>query len=600
MPGTEAKTGHDSQSCDSAKDLFPQTGSGLLFDGSRRDGFFFRGILIRDLQLDDRLLLLGGLLLFGHLHGDGLGDRDVNGGGDHNRGGGFVVDQLLGGAQDIGGVGRHRLLGQLLLVGDVIIRTGHQLPEGGIALPANGLHGALLLGKECVHQVDPVGRGGLLLGYRGVVVRFSGIGGLGRRGCLLRDGFCFGTGGFRRRLLHFLAFEGFGDGNFLHSGGFFCDFVGSLLRGDFRDILSGGVRDILCGFVSFCGIGFRGGDLLLRDGFRLGRDILCGGICCLLGGRLFGRRLCREGDGDIVHLVALHVADEGMAHLGGGLPALGRIVGTGLQDDGSHLLVGAAGGLHLLAGSQPVQPGQTALGAVKGQLAVVVDLVEHQAQGIGVHGGVQTGIGIGHLGGGIGASVAIGQGRIPQGVHGHEAQITDAVLLIAEEVDILGLQIHIQPSGLPAHSHGGAEVDAQIHRRQMGHGTPAGETLQGLAVAAEDMDLKADAVLHGNDLTVLAGHKAALLCQGVQGLHFSADALGQIFIVGQDCIGIPEDTGQQQRLHLDLGGGQRDFLNNVSFIRIVPHGRITCNAVVVRNGLAQGKTVQQGGDITWF
>ena len=134
----------------------------------------------------------------------------------------------------------------------------------------------------------------------------------------------------------------------------------------------------------------------------------------------------------------------------------------------------------------------------------------------------------------------------------------------------------------------------------MGHGALAGMTLQGLAVTAEQMDLKAGTEFHGDDLILLAGHEAPLLRQSVQGPDLLPDGLGQLLVVGADGILIPEDAGQQQSFHLDLGGGEGDLLNNISFIRIIPHGRIAFNAAVVRDGLAQGKTVQHGGNVSGF
>ena len=273
-----------------------------------------------------------------------------------------------------------------------------------------------------------------------------------------------------------------------------------------------------------------------------------------------------------------------MAHLRGSLPALGGIKGTCLQDDPGHLLVRAAGRLDGLPCGQAVQPGPAALGTVKGQLAAVVQLVEHQAQGVGVHGGIHPGVGIGHLRRGVQAAVPVGQGSILQRIHGNEAQIADPVFLVAENVDILRLQIHVHPSGLPAHGHGGTQVDAQIHRAQMGHGAAAGEALQSPAVAGEQIDLKADPILHGQDLAGQEGDEAPLLRQGIQGLNLCTNTLGQLLIIGSDSIGIPVGTGQQQGLHAVLGGGQRDLLNNImSLIRIIAHGRVAFNGVMVRN-----------------
>ena len=289
-----------------------------------------------------------------------------------------------------------------------------------------------------------------------------------------------------------------------------------------------------------------------------------------------------------------------MAHLRRGLPAVGRIGGDGLCDDGGHLLVGTDGGGHALAAGQPRIPIGALLVGFEGQLACVVDLIEDQAQGVGVHGGVQGGIGIGHLGGGVDAAVALGQGRVGQHIHRHEAQVADAVLLILEHVDVLGLQVHIQPSGLPAHGQGGAHVDAQVHGAQVGHGIALHESVQGLTVAAEQDHVIADALLHRLDLMGFIGDKTSLSCQGFQGLHFLPDALGQILVVNADGFGIPEDTGQKQGFDLDLGGRKGDLLYNISFFRIIPHGRITGNAAVVRDGLTQGKAVQHRGYVSGF
>jgi hypothetical protein len=76
--------------------------------------------------------------------------------------------------------------------------------------------------------------------------------------------------------------------------------------------------------------------------------------------------------------------------------------------------------------------------------------------------------------------------------------------------------------------------------------------------------------------------------------------MGQLLVVGADSLGIPENAGQKQRIHLDLGGRQRDLLNDISLFRIIPHGRVARNAAVVGNGLTQGEAIQHGGYITGF
>ena len=289
-----------------------------------------------------------------------------------------------------------------------------------------------------------------------------------------------------------------------------------------------------------------------------------------------------------------------MTHFSGGLPAVGGIDGDGLGDDGSHVGIGADGSGHALAGTELLKPVGLLFGIGIGERAVIVDLIEDQTQGVGVHGGIQAGVGVGNLRRGIDAAAALGQGGIGQHIHGLEAQVTDAVFLIVEQIDVLRLQIHIEPSGLPAHRQGGAHVDAQVHGAQVGHAVAAQIALQGHAVAADEVHLVADALFHGHDLVILIRDEASLSRQGIQGLDFPGDALCQLLVIGADRVGILVNAGQQQRFDLNLGGGEGDLFHNISFFRIIPHGRIADNTMVVRNGLTQGEAVQHGGDVSGF
>ena len=289
-----------------------------------------------------------------------------------------------------------------------------------------------------------------------------------------------------------------------------------------------------------------------------------------------------------------------MAQLSGGLPAVGGIDGAGLCNDGGHLLVGADGRGHGLAVREPLGPFGPLLDGGEGELALIEDLIQDQAHGVGIHRGVQGGVGIGHLGGGVDAAVALGQGGVGQHIHRHKAQVADAVLLILEHLDVLGLQVHIQPSGLPAHGQGGAHIDAQVDGAQMGHGAALQMTVEGLAVAAQQDHVVADALLHRLDLMGIIGHKTSLPRQGLQGLDFLPDALGQFLVICADGLGIPEDAGQKQGFDLDLGGGEGDLLHNISFFRVIPHGRIAGDAAVLRDRLTQGEAVQQRGYVSGF
>ena len=519
--------------------------SGSFLHGLLRGGFFF---------------FCRGLLQLGQLHGNGRGDRQIDGLRSHHWRGSLMLDELIGGGQNVGSLGGDLLLGEGGYVGHVLIGAGHELPEGGLVLGGGGLCAVLLLSQKCVHQVDPVGFGGLLPGGGAVGSGFTAVFGSFLHYVRYFDGIC---GNFLHR---FAVCDGI-RAVFLHSGVGLFGRGRSLLHFDFRNSgFFGGVLHIVLVFCGFSGF--------LLHGFRLLR---------------LGR-----GDGDVVRTVSLHIADEGVTHLCRGLPPVLGGVGAGLADDLGHLRVCADGGRDGLAAGQPVQPGLPLLRR-EGELPLVVDLVEHQTQCVSIHGGVEACIGIRHLRRSIDTAIPVRQGCIGQGIHGHEAQIADAVFLIAEEVDVLRLQVHIQPSGLPADSQGCAQVDAQVHCPQMGHGAAAGEPVQCLAVAAEQMDLVSDALLHFRNLEALVGDKAPLSGQLFQNTHFLTHALGQFLVVGTHCFCIPVDTGQQQGFHLDLGGGEGNLLYNIPFFRIVPHGRIAFHAAVVRNCLTQGIAVQQGG-----
>ena len=497
-----------------------------------------------------------------------------------------MVDQLLGKAQDVGGLCGQILLGQVSRLRQIVLLAAKQLPEGGFFFIGLAVV-RLFLSQEGVHQVDPVGSGGVLFHFVGNFLYRSLFDRL-LSGGFLQNGL-FGGGIFDRFLHDRFLERRFGNG-FLHRGLFFDDFDRSLLHDGF-----------FCGFLGrglLHNFGLRHGSFLLDGGFLghfgcfFDRGFLCGSF--------HGLRLLGGGDGDILRTIALHVADQGMTKLSRGLPAVRRIVGAGFGDDGAHFLVRTHRGDHGLTGRQLLQPYRAADLVGEGQLTQIVNLVQNQTQGVGVHGSIQTGVGILHLGGSIVASVTVGQGSVLQGIQGYKAQIADAVLLIAEEIDVLGLQVGIQPASLPGDSHGGAQVDAQIQGAQMGHGVAVHVPLQGHAVAAEHKDLIAHALLHSLDLGTVTGHEATLFGKRIQSLDLPLDTMGQLLVVGADSLGIPENAGQKQRLHLDLRGRQRDLLNDISLFRIIPHGRIAGNTAVVGNGLTQGETIQHGGNNTGF
>ena len=170
------------------------------------------------------------------------------------------------------------------------------------------------------------------------------------------------TGGLGGGVLEIHADRGVGNGH---------GFLSKRLcgRGFLRGRCFGNGR-CLRGFFRFrCGGRVHPGSVFFRNGLRFRRRF------GFRGGRRDGRILRRGG---------LLVGGKGLAHIRGILPAVLPGGGQGAQDDGGHLLIGIPGSLK--------GPGGV-FGDVR-QYAAVVDPVEDHAQGVGVHGHVQSSHGV--------------------------------------------------------------------------------------------------------------------------------------------------------------------------------------------------------------
>ena len=179
---------------------------------------------------------------------------------------------------------------------------------------------------------------------------------------------------------------------------------------------------------------------ILRDGFLL--RILRDGFL-LLGRRFVGNgrglhrhhilRLCLDGgvdgDGGVIDGIALHVGGQRLAQLLRLLPALGGVGVNGPHDDLRDLVVGVDGRGEGFAGGF----------VLEGQAAVVIELIENHAHGVGVRRLVQRGHGVVQLRGRIGAAVLVRQGRVAQSVQRDEAQVADVVALFLGQEDVGGL-----------------------------------------------------------------------------------------------------------------------------------------------------------------
>ena len=107
-------------------------------------------------------------------------------------------------------------------------------------------------------------------------------------------------------------------------------------------------------------------------------------------------------------------------------------------------------------------------GRMSRKIAAIESLIQHKTQRIGIQRGIQGGISIGNFRGGIDSVVALRQNGIVQGIQPQEANITNPVLPVGADTDVLRLQVGVKPSTAAAGCQRGAEVKAQVDGLQMG------------------------------------------------------------------------------------------------------------------------------------
>ena len=191
---------------------------------------------------------------------------------------------------------------------------------------------------------------------------------------------------------------------------------------------------------------------------------------------------------------------------------------------------------------------------------------------------------------------ALRQGGKGQRSQADKAQVTDAVLLVVSQVNVAGAQVGVEITAATADGHGGAQIKAQVHSAQVGHGVLPQQPIQGGAVGSQQVHIKAGTFLHGDDLPVFIGQETLQPGKPLQQHSFLHDALGKFLEIFCGAVPILESTGQQQGFQLGLGRGDREDLNDIFFPGFRPHGRAAADAVMVADGIAHQKAIQQGGD----
>ena len=90
----------------------------------------------------------------------------------------------------------------------------------------------------------------------------------------------------------------------------------------------------------------------------------------------------------------------------------------------------------------------------------------------------------------------------------------------------------IKIPGLPAEGQSGAQIDAQVHGVQMGHGVAPGVGRQGSPVWTEDPQVHAYLPIgFGGGLVAVEGGKAPGLSQPLQQADFLLQTVGHIFVI---------------------------------------------------------------------
>ena len=139
---------------------------------------------------------------------------------------------------------------------------------------------------------------------------------------------------------------------------------------------------------------------------------------------------------------------------------------VGFVDDFCHFVICVGRGRGFLGGDH----------AAGGELTVVKHLIQDHAGGIGIHGVIQGRICVADLGSGPAATAAVGQGSVLQRVQPYKAQIANVIFLLTGKENVIGLQIHIEISGLAAGSQRGADLIAL--RGDLGIGRSCGGVSQ--------------------------------------------------------------------------------------------------------------------------
>ena len=210
--------------------------------------------------------------------------------------------------------------------------------------------------------------------------------------------------------------------------------------------------------------------------------ILGGFLRCFRGQRLGGSDDGRHNQG-VGDLVALHIQGDGLLELLGRLVAVLLLEGAGLQNDARQLVVGVDGrGQGLTGHAQLIRHGLPGVLVLKGTVVAVVDAVEHHAQRVQVNGGVGRGGDVGQLRRGVDTDVILGKTGVFHVLQGHQTQITQQETARGHQVDVFGLDVPEEITGLTAGGNGITQIQGEVDGPEIGDGA------HGKVVAQRDIE----------------------------------------------------------------------------------------------------------------
>ena len=263
----------------------------------------------------------------------------------------------------------------------------------------------------------------------------------------------------------------------------------------------------------------------------------------------------------------------------------------GLHDDFRDFIIRMAGSGHYFRWNQPC----------KGKLTVVVKLIKDHTDRIRVHSQIHGHHGIHQFRRCVRAEVSLRKGSIPQRIQTQKTQITNAEFLLLRNINVTGLQVRIQITGLTAYGKRRAKIQAQVHCLQMGESIFAHIFFQRAFVAADEIHFISQTPTgNGLHLPTVKRQKTFDFGKILQDLCFLQDVLSLFAEIFHGIAGVFIGTCQKKGFKLCLTGRYRNDFYNVFFICILLNSGTADHTMMFADGVAEGEAIQQRRNVIWL